>query len=160
VTGDFVNVAVRVVLDQQGRVAEVRMTGGGAPRSTSPPTIDRPELPFIRAVIDAVRQWQYEPPADAPIAFDVAYVFMQGAEPGVVCGGGRGVIPFNPGSRWCGGGWGGGGAGGRPGGLPPGPPPPPPACPSSARPRRRDPRGRKRDDAEKSEAREPVLPAD
>jgi TonB family protein len=55
-------VSVVVTLDEQGRVAEVRRGTGGLPASANP---------YIQAVIDAVKQWQYDPPADGPITFSV-----------------------------------------------------------------------------------------
>ncbi len=53
---------LRLTLDASGRVAEVR--GGNS--------LPTEAAPYIQAAIDAVRQWQYAPPADAPIAFNVA----------------------------------------------------------------------------------------
>jgi TonB family protein len=55
-------VSVVVTLDEQGRVAEVRRGTGGLPASANP---------YIQEVIDAVKQWQYDPPADGPIVFSV-----------------------------------------------------------------------------------------
>ena len=99
---------VRIVVDRQGRVAEVRSAGRAAagfaaPRGTdgaSRPVIAPPSESFVKAAMDAVRQWQYEPPADGPIAFDVAFAFMPGAEPRLLSHGGlsRGI---RCGSGWC-----------------------------------------------------------
>jgi len=84
-------VTLRVVIDRQGRVGEVRnvntsfvgteVAGGftaargtsGGPSQTQPPA-------FAKAAIDAVRQWQYDPPADGPIAFDLTFAFAPGKE--------------------------------------------------------------------------------
>jgi protein TonB len=70
-----VGVGLRVVLDQQGRVGEVRSVvgvrgGRGPAQGAAPPT-----EALVKAAIDAARQWQYDPPADGPIAFDVMFMF-------------------------------------------------------------------------------------
>jgi protein TonB len=57
----------RVTLDGQGRVAELRTLRA---RGTD---VDRL---FFEAAVDAVRQWQYEPPFDAPLSFDVSVGFV------------------------------------------------------------------------------------
>jgi TonB family protein len=58
--------------------------------------------------MDAVRQWQYEPPADGPIAFDVSFMFAPGSEGRLMShGGGPAFVAAPP-------------------GVPPPPPPPPP----------------------------------
>ena len=120
---DSVVVGVRVVVDRQGRVAEVRSTtgvafgrsgGGAAAASVSFNTS------IAKAAMDAVRQWQYEPPADAPIAFDVTFAFTPGAEARLMSHGGPGLRlappppppPPPPGTLSA--------------PLPPPPPPPPP----------------------------------
>jgi protein TonB len=101
--------SARVVIDRQGRVAEARSTGAGARggRSGSPEPAGPPSEAFTKALVDAVRQWQYDPPADGPIAFDVTFVFMPGTEPRMVAHGGP-AIPAGQ------------------GGIPMAPPPPPP----------------------------------
>jgi protein TonB len=97
-------VLVRVVVDTLGRVAEVRGSGL-VPGNTAarPAAADA----FVKAATDAVRQWQYDPPADGPIAFDVLIGFTEGAEPRVVSHGNSTFGPIG-------------------GVLPPPPPPPPP----------------------------------
>jgi TonB family protein len=120
-TSDMVAILVRVVVDQQGRVAEVRslagVTGG---RGANTGRIASPSEAFTKAVIDAVRQWQYEPPADGPIAFDVTFAFMPGAEPRLMAHGGQPafVVPPPPPPPPP-----------PPGALPPFPPPEPPPPP-------------------------------
>jgi protein TonB len=57
-----------------------------------------------------VKQWQYDPPADGPIAFDVAFAFMPGAEPRMVTHGAPAVFGAPASSSI----------------IPPAPPPPPP----------------------------------
>jgi protein TonB len=116
-TSGMVIVSVRVVVDRQGRVAEARSTGVGARggRGAGPQPVAPPSEAFLKAAIDAVKQWQYDPPADGPIAFDVTFAFMPGAEPRMmlhgtpaVFGAPTGVIPPTP------------------------PPPPPPGWPANA----------------------------
>jgi protein TonB len=118
-TNGMVIVSVRVVVDRQGRVAEARSAGVGARGglgATAGP-VSPPSEAFLKAVIDAVKQWQYDPPADGPIAFDVSFAFMSGSEPRMVQHGtptvfggavGAGAIPSAP------------------------PPPPPPGWPANA----------------------------
>jgi periplasmic protein TonB len=130
-----VAVTLRVVIDQQGRVGEVRsqnaaiagrqyargyVAGRAAAGRGSPIQVSDPPSPaFVKASIDAVRQWQYDPPADAPIAFDVTFAFTPGAEGRLVQHGGVSPIPAVAGGR-------GGVVGGTVGAVAPPPPPPPP----------------------------------
>jgi TonB family protein len=133
---EAVIVTLRIVLDQQGRVAEVRSVrmsnaGGQFARGFAdgrgigiPPGQRQTPPSFTKAAVDAVRQWQYDPPANAPIAFDVTFAFVPGREATLLQHGdslqlprGRGVVP---------GGVVGGVAGGIPAPAPPPPPPPPP----------------------------------
>jgi protein TonB len=65
-------IQLRVTLDQQGRPAEVRSMPTGLPQSAAP---------SVQAAIAAVKQWQYDPPAEAPISFSVVVSF---SESGVV----------------------------------------------------------------------------
>lgn len=83
--------------------------GARGGRNGSPEPVVPPMEAFTKVLIDAVRQWQYDPPADGPIAFDVTFVFMPGTEPRLVAHGGP-AIPA--------------GQAGLP--IPPSPPPPPP----------------------------------
>jgi TonB family protein len=106
-------VTLRVTINTLGRVAEARPFGAIA----APP--GRPSEAFVKAAIDAVRQWVYEPPADGPIAFDVTFVFTPGSETRLI----RHGAPVGAGVE---GGVAGGAAGGVVGGVPPPPPPPPP----------------------------------
>jgi protein TonB len=124
-TSGIVAVGVRIVVDRQGRVAEARSNGTGARLARGAPaerpSVEPPSEGFTKAVIAAVRQWQYDPPADGPIAFDVTFVFQPGSEPRLMSHGGL------PGVS-------GGVSGGVVGGLavapPPPPPPPPPPVPA------------------------------
>jgi TonB family protein len=112
VSGNVVIVSVRVVVDRQGRVAEARSSGvPGGRGSTSAAPIEA----FAKAAIDAVRQWQYDPPTDGPIAFDVTFAFMAGSEPRMLMHGTPAVF------------------GARLSSAPPLPPPaPPPGWPANA----------------------------
>jgi TonB family protein len=103
-------VSVRVVVDRQGRVAEARSTGAGARggRGATPGPGAPPSEAYTKAAIDAVRQWQYDPPADGPIAFDVTFAFAPGAEPRMLMHGTPAVFGAPASS------------------IPPVPPPPPP----------------------------------
>jgi TonB family protein len=105
---DSAIVGVRVVIDRQGRVAEVRSTTGAVfGRSSAGPGAAPGTLntSIAKAATDAVRQWQYEPPADGPIAFDVTFAFTPGAEARLMSHGGPALRVSPP---------------------PPPPPPPPP----------------------------------
>lgn len=57
------SITVRLTLDQSGRVAEARPLGLPASMRT------RGTLMMSQAVVAAVKQWQYEPPFEAPLAF-------------------------------------------------------------------------------------------
>jgi TonB family protein len=98
-TSGAVVVGVRVVIDRQGRVAEARspfgaLGGRGRGPNTAGQAVSPPSESFAKAAIDAVRQWQYEPPADGPIAFDVAIMFAAGSEPRVVAHGTGPTVRF------------------------------------------------------------------
>jgi TonB family protein len=118
-TSDMVAVGLRLVIDEQGRVAEVRNVGGGIGgrgfvqgfstaggtvrlnvdgdralvlERTRQQGIEPPSASFVKAAMDAVRQWQYDPPADGPLAFDVTFAFVAGSEPRLIAHGGS--LPF------------------------------------------------------------------
>src|SRR4029434_755728 len=90
----------RVTVDGLGRVAEARsMMGvvggrvGGVARGAEPAgRATRAPAPFneafAKAATDAVRQWIYDPPAEAPISFDVTLAFAPGTETRLVAHGG------------------------------------------------------------------------
>ena len=95
-------VALRVTLDEQGRIGEVRTLGPGSEqysfyvsRPTGgevmafTPVTDRMPPPsdayvayvgFVNASMNAVRQWQYEPPISGPIAFNILFGFEPSSE--------------------------------------------------------------------------------
>ena len=130
-------VTLRVTVNGLGRVAEVRsMSGviggrvGGVARGAEPGgrAARAPGAfneAFAKAATDAVRQWIYDPPAEAPISFDVTLAFTPGTETRLVAHGG----PVSTGGRTGGFGVVGGVVGGVPGGPATAPPPPPPPPP-------------------------------
>jgi len=81
VVGARANVRLRVTVDHLGSVGEARALGGpllGAVAPGSPSeqaAFSAGLLALARSATDAVAQWLYEPPADAPIAFDVVIGF-------------------------------------------------------------------------------------
>ena len=132
-TTDAVVVGVRIVVDRLGRVAEARSLGqdargrafvqgfsaargGAAGAGATQQGIAPPSESFLKAAMDAVRLWQYDPPADGPITFDVTFAFMPGAEPRMLSHGGAMFI------------------GNAVGGFVPPPPRPPPPPPSPLAP--------------------------
>jgi protein TonB len=81
--GATARVNVRAVLDQFGRVVEVRRTNLPIVSSSMRPAPDAEAAKaateaLLRSAVDAVRQWQYDPPADGPIAFTVSFNFAPG----------------------------------------------------------------------------------
>jgi protein TonB len=122
-------VRLLVTLDQFGRVAEVRGSGvpvlmrregdqlvfsAVRPGPNDPRASESAMLPFVDAAFDAVRQWQYEPPARPPISFVLAMAFSpENVEAGLVQHGGPSTLGLRPGYAP----------------PPPPPPPPPPATP-------------------------------
>jgi TonB family protein len=81
VVGARATVTLRVTVDHLGTVAEVRTVGNPVLGAMAPgsPADERAFTAGLFALVtsakDAVGQWVYEPPADAPIAFDVAIGF-------------------------------------------------------------------------------------
>jgi TonB family protein len=78
----------RVTLDESGRLGEIRQlntpviaTPAGAVRN--PAAIRAAGDALTRSAIAALRQWTYDAPANAPIAFSVTFSFRPGAEPTV-----------------------------------------------------------------------------
>jgi TonB family protein len=97
--GARVVVTLRVTVDDVGQVAELRladvpMLGAwqrGAQAEPEPmPSVFRA---LVAAAGEAVRQWRYEPPTEAPLAFDVAVSYSPDDEP---CIAERGFAPLPP----------------------------------------------------------------
>jgi TonB family protein len=74
-------VTLRITLNEAGRVAEVRRVRVSVLPSGDP-AADAAVLEeaFLGAAVEAVRRWQYEPPAEAPLSFDVVFSFMPGSD--------------------------------------------------------------------------------
>ena len=49
---------------------------------------------YVKAATDAVRQWLYDAPAEAPIAFDVAFAFTPGPDARLLSHGGPTGVRF------------------------------------------------------------------
>lgn len=127
-------VSVRITLDETGRVAEVRplrapervtfdITPQGGPGGRGVSETNRASSAVADAFTDAaaraVRQWQYDPPADGPISFQVTFYFQPDADASLIAHGGPATAV------------GGGGRAGvtrlvSPAGAMSAPPPPPP----------------------------------
>jgi len=111
------NVTLRITLDRSGRVAEIRRNANPLVRlpTAVPSTADvlrSAGEALVRSAAAAVSQWQYDPPADAPISFNVTFRFQPDAEPtstqaagpaAPVMAGGRigGVNPAGLPSEWA-----------------------------------------------------------
>jgi protein TonB len=86
-------VTLRATIDGFGRVAETRRVGLGPIGSPLPATpgeqaaLRAAEDAMLAAALAAVREWQYEPPAMAPVALDVTVRFGPGGEPQVTAHG-------------------------------------------------------------------------
>jgi protein TonB len=79
-------VSLVITIDQFGRVGEVRRLGvrfdGSSDLDAS--TVQARYDALARAATDAVRQWQYDAPADGPIALQVSFLFEPDAEANMV----------------------------------------------------------------------------
>ena len=101
VVGARATVRLRLTLDHLGTVGEVRPLGGpllGAVAPGSPsdqPAFSAGLLALVRSAKDAVAQWLYDPPADAPIAFDVIIGFTSEGD-GQVIAQSSGALPEPP----------------------------------------------------------------
>ena len=72
-------------LDETGRVAEIRKAREPLVMSSQTPPPNPTALriaaeAFVRDAAAALRRWQYEQPASAPISFTVSFAFKPGAE--------------------------------------------------------------------------------
>jgi TonB family protein len=109
-------VTLMITIDQYGRVAEVRRLGvvpiapSAEPTATASPQALRDAFDsLVKAAADAVRQWTYDPPAEAPLSIRVSFAFPSSQKPRLVAHDGWPVT--SP---------------GRAAGFVPPPPPPPP----------------------------------
>lgn len=90
VVGARANVRLRVTIDHLGTVGEVRELAGPLLGAVAPDSPSEQQafsaglLALVRSAKDAVAQWLYEPPADAPIAFDVVIGFTTQADGEVI----------------------------------------------------------------------------
>jgi protein TonB len=88
--GARATVTLRVTLDHLGTVGEVRAVGTPVLGAMAPgtPTDERAFtaglLALVESAKDAVGQWLYEPPADAPVAFDVVIGFRSDGDGEVI----------------------------------------------------------------------------
>jgi TonB family protein len=74
-------VTLRITINALGRVGEARLLGAQPVENAQPSNV------FVKAALDAVRQWVYDPPADAPIAFNVTLLFAPGSDARLVAHG-------------------------------------------------------------------------
>jgi TonB family protein len=102
VVGARATVTLRVTLDHLGTVAEVRPVGAPVLGAMSPPSPSEAGaftaglLALIRSATDAVGQWLYEPPSNAPIAFNVVIGFTSPDDGHVVSQGGSSLVQAPP----------------------------------------------------------------
>jgi TonB family protein len=81
-------VTLRITLGALGRVEEMRplnvplLVFPAAPADAK--ALQAAAAALVTAATDAVRQWQYDPPANPPIAFSVTIGFGPGVEPALV----------------------------------------------------------------------------
>jgi len=124
-------VTLMITVDQFGRVAEIRrlsVARFSSERASATADAQVPASAFdalVRSAADAVRQWTYDPPADAPLSIRVTFAFPLNGMPRLVAHDGWSLA--SPG-QVVGFGVVGGRRGGAapPFGAPPPPPPPPP----------------------------------
>ena len=93
-------VTLRVTVDHLGTVGEVRTVGVPIVGAIPPGTLGDEHafraglLALVRSAKDAVGQWVYQPPADAPIAFDVVIGFSSDGDGDVLAqAAGRDSLP-------------------------------------------------------------------
>jgi TonB family protein len=125
-------VTVMITLDHSGRVAEVRRLGVAPianpapnPNAPDPQSLSRAYDALVQAAADAVLQWRYDAPADAPLSIRVTFAFPSTGSPRLAAHDGWFLAPpgQNVGRRAASGP---GGASGSSAAPPPPPPPPPP----------------------------------
>lgn len=93
-------VALVITLDQFGRVAEIRRLGvtpagrtaGVSPSSPDTATLNAALDALVKSAADAVRQWTYDPPADAPLSIRVTFWFTPKGKPQLIAHDGWSLI--------------------------------------------------------------------
>lgn len=73
-------VSLVITIDRFGRVGEVRRLGVRFDDNRDASTVRAGEEALVRAATDAVRQWEYDAPADGPIALQVSFRFEPDVE--------------------------------------------------------------------------------
>jgi protein TonB len=118
IDGGVVFLTLRITINALGRVGEARsyaqIIGGRGNPAVAPPSDA-----FVKAALEAVRQWVYEPPAEGPVSFDVGFVFSPGSETALTAYG-TPILMERPRQA-------------SNGIVPPPPPPPPPPAPAWTR---------------------------
>jgi TonB family protein len=105
VVGARAAVTLRVVVDHLGTVAEVRaiaapIVGSMAPGSPAEePAFRAGLLALVESARDAVRQWRHDPPANAPIAFNVVIGFSSLSEGEVLEQNSLALVELQPGGN-------------------------------------------------------------
>ena len=79
-------VTLQLTLDESGRIAEIRKVNNPfvlapPPNGTNPASLRAAADALVRAAAAALRQWQYDAPAQGPISFAVIFGFRPGTEP-------------------------------------------------------------------------------
>ena len=124
-------VTLMITLDQFGRVAEIRRLGAEpiGRSATVKPTVPDPQMlssaldALVRSAADAVGQWTYDPPAEAPVSIRVMFAFLSDGAPRLMAHDGWSIA--SPG-QFVGLRVDRGGTGDRQSAAAPPPPPPPP----------------------------------
>ena len=125
-------ITLMITLDQSGRVAEIRRLGvtpAGRSAAVTPDATRQQDLDLafdalVKSAADAVRQWTYDPPTEAPVSIRVTFWFSSNMRPRLVAHDGWSVDYSGQLLRFSG--IGGRGSGGQSAAAPPPPPPPPP----------------------------------
>jgi protein TonB len=78
-------ISLIITINELGRVSEVRRPAAPplilSVRTSDPALLRSAGEALTKASADAVRQWQYAPPAKPPVAFSIGILFKPGAEP-------------------------------------------------------------------------------
>ena len=95
------SITFRVTLDGSGRLAEIRQTNTlvvTVPATTprNPAAVAAAGDALARSAVAALQRWTYDPPAEAPISFNVSFSFAPGVEPTMVQQNGAARVPPPP----------------------------------------------------------------